>query len=151
MASHRPWVCWSRVLRNKKRKRCTHTGTALFHQIGYDVFFDFREQHVSKLPDNATLWIFRRCAGAGPAIAARHPRRRRCRQPINPRGVPELRAELTAAETRSFPLRRRRSEVYLLLKGCAPNLFVRHGRQYAGRCWKAGKRRQIRVMVPRGC
>jgi acetolactate synthase regulatory subunit len=24
----------------------------LFHQIGYDVFFDFREQHVTKLPEN---------------------------------------------------------------------------------------------------
>ena len=24
----------------------------LFHQVGYDVFFDFREQHVSKLPEN---------------------------------------------------------------------------------------------------
>ncbi|MEN8803333.1 MAG: pentapeptide repeat-containing protein, partial [Thiogranum sp.] len=24
----------------------------LFHQVGYDVFFDFREQNVSKLPDN---------------------------------------------------------------------------------------------------
>ena len=27
----------------------------LFHQIGYDVFFDFREQHVSKLPDE--YWL----------------------------------------------------------------------------------------------
>jgi len=27
----------------------------LFHQIGYDVFFDFREQNVSKLPDN--YWL----------------------------------------------------------------------------------------------
>jgi hypothetical protein len=27
----------------------------LFHQVGYDVFFDFKEQHVSKLPDN--FWM----------------------------------------------------------------------------------------------
>jgi hypothetical protein len=27
----------------------------LFHQIGYDVFFDFREQHVPKLPDE--YWL----------------------------------------------------------------------------------------------
>ena len=27
----------------------------LFHQVGYDVFFDFKEQHVSKLPDN--FWL----------------------------------------------------------------------------------------------
>ena len=27
----------------------------LFHKLGYDVFFDFREQHVSKLPDN--FWL----------------------------------------------------------------------------------------------
>ena len=27
----------------------------LFHRIGYDVFFDFKEQHVSKLPDN--YWL----------------------------------------------------------------------------------------------
>jgi hypothetical protein len=27
----------------------------LFHQVGYDVFFDFKEQHVSKLPDD--FWL----------------------------------------------------------------------------------------------
>ena len=27
----------------------------LFHQVGYDVFFNFKEQHVSKLPDN--YWL----------------------------------------------------------------------------------------------
>ena len=29
----------------------------VFHQLGYDVFLDFREQHVSRLPDNYwTMW-----------------------------------------------------------------------------------------------
>ncbi|MGD9250070.1 MAG: pentapeptide repeat-containing protein [Desulfobacterales bacterium] len=29
----------------------------VFHQVGYDVFLDFREQHVSRLPDNYwTMW-----------------------------------------------------------------------------------------------